>query len=67
MNLEYFPNHSFNELTDMMPRLKDLGIKAIHLIPIFECFGTAQYLIIDQDKINPRHGTPAGYRILSIQ
>ena len=57
VNLEYFPNHSIRELTAAMPRLQKLGIRVIYMTPIFQCFGTAQYLIINHFEINPRYGT----------
>lgn len=64
-NIEYFPNHSINELTERVPKLKELGVKAIYLTPIWECMGNdAQYLIIDYYKMNPRYGTEDDLRRL---
>jgi len=40
VNLDYFPNHSFRELGEMMPRLADLGVKVIYLLPIWETMGS---------------------------
>ena len=59
VSLEYFPGHSFQELTAQMPRLAALGIGTIYLTPIFECAGLAQYLILDYKVINRRYGTVA--------
>jgi glycosidase len=64
VNLEYFPNHSFNELAEQMPRLKKLGIRIICLLPIWDCLGAQQYLIADYDKINQRYGTAADLKAL---
>jgi len=57
VNLDYFPNHSFRELGEMMPRLADLGVKVIYLLPIWETMGS-QYLIRDYFKIDSRYGSP---------
>ncbi len=54
VNLEYFPNHKFSDLTKMIPYLERLGVKTIYLLPIWECI--SQYLILDYYKINPRYG-----------
>jgi hypothetical protein len=59
VNLEYFPNHSFKELAGQMPRLQNLGIKIIYLLPIWDCLGYQQYLIADYDRISSRYGTAA--------
>ncbi|NWG14130.1 MAG: hypothetical protein HXY20_11410 [Acidobacteria bacterium] len=64
VNLEYFPNHSLKELTAAMPRLQKLGIRVIYMTPVFQCFGTAQYLIINHFEINPRYGTPEDLKTL---
>jgi len=64
-NIEYFPNHSIEELTEQMPRLEKLGVKAVYLTPVWECVGNrAQYLILNYYKMNPRYGTKAGLRRL---
>ncbi len=64
VNLEYFPNHSLRELAAEMPRLQKLGIRVIYMTPMFQCFGTAQYLIINHFEINPRYGTPEDLKVL---
>ncbi|MBZ5667340.1 MAG: hypothetical protein LAO30_22405 [Acidobacteriia bacterium] len=56
---EYFPNHSLNEITARIPALQKLGISVLYITPIFQCAGTAQYLILDYYTINPRYGTAA--------
>jgi hypothetical protein len=57
VNPEYFPNHSLNEITARIPTLKKLGISALYILPLFQCVGGAQYLILDYYTINPRYGT----------
>jgi glycosidase len=57
VNLDYFPNHSFRELCEMMPRLADLGVNVIYLLPIWETMGS-QYLIRDYFQIDSRYGSP---------
>ena len=37
VNIEYFPNHSFTELKQLIPRLSMLGVKLIYITPIWEC------------------------------
>jgi cyclomaltodextrinase / maltogenic alpha-amylase / neopullulanase len=64
VSLEYFTNHSLNELTENIPRLKKLGVSVIYLTPIFKCVGAAQYLIVDYFAINPRYGTEADLKKL---
>jgi cyclomaltodextrinase len=63
VNLDYFPNHSFHELAEMAPRMADLGINVIYLLPIWETAGS-QYLIRDYYKIDPSHGSPDDLRNL---
>ena len=57
VNLDYFPNHSFRELGEMMPRLAALGVNVIYLLPISETMGS-QYLVRDHLKIDSRYGSP---------
>ena len=61
---ENYPHHSLREITADIPRLKNLGITALYLTPIFRCLGTAQYLITDYEAINPRYGTEADLKAL---
>lgn len=53
----YYPNHSFNEITQQIPSLADLGVKTIWMMPIWEHkAGTTPtafiYLINDYYKID---------------
>jgi glycosidase len=57
VSLDYFPKHSFRELSGMMPRLANLGVNVIYLLPIWETMGS-QYLIRDHFKIDSRYGSP---------
>ncbi len=60
----YYPNHSFKEITAEIPNLKDLGIKTIYLMPIWEQTALKPnnfnyiYHISDYYKINSMYGTP---------
>ncbi|MGQ0636948.1 MAG: alpha-amylase family glycosyl hydrolase [Planctomycetaceae bacterium] len=67
VSLEYFPNHSFKELTAQLPRLEQLGVSVIYLTPVFRCLGNAQYLIVDNYAINRRYGTEADLRELAAE
>jgi len=65
----YYPNHSFKEITAEIPKLKELGIKTIYLMPIWERAMERQdttliYLINDYYKIDPAYGTDADIREL---
>jgi len=56
----YYPGHSFKEITEQIPQLKDLGIRTIYLMPIWKYRGKhplAIYSIYDYYKINPDFGT----------
>ncbi|MBU4246028.1 MAG: alpha-glucosidase C-terminal domain-containing protein [Nanoarchaeota archaeon] len=59
----YYPNHSFKEITEQIPHLKELGVKTIYLMPIWERAMKRQettliYLINDYYKIDPAYGSP---------
>jgi len=59
----YYPNHSFKEITQQIPKLADLGVKTIWLLPIWEHAGNEPphrfiYTINDYYKIDPAYGTP---------
>ena len=59
----YYPNHSFKEITQQIPKLADLGVKTICLMPIWEHAGDGPphrfiYAINDYYKIDPAYGTP---------
>jgi glycosidase len=56
VSLDYFPKHSFRELSEMMPKLANLGVNVIYLLPIWETMGS-QYLIRDHFKIDSRYGS----------
>ncbi len=58
VNVEYYPNHSFKELSADMPRLKDLGINVVYIMPFWEAVAGQRYLITDYHRIDPRYGTP---------
>lgn len=52
---------TFNDLRNDLPRLKDLGIDVIHLLPFYE-MGVehakgSPYCIKDYTKVDPRYGT----------
>ena len=64
VSLEYYPHHSFQELTERLPQLKEMGVSIIYLTPVFQCIGKAQYLIKDFYAINPRYGTEADLKTL---
>jgi len=55
-----YPNHSFKEITQQIPKLADLGVKTIYLMPIWEHPGEkkAIYSIYDYFKIDSECGTP---------
>lgn len=58
----YYPNHSFKEITAQIPRLKELGIKTIYLMPVWERAAnrtdtTLIYLINDYYKVDLAYGT----------
>lgn len=63
----YYPNHSFKEITADIPRIKELGVKTIYLMPVWERAMQRQdtiliYLINDYYKIDPTYGTPDDLR-----
>ena len=65
----YYPNHSFKEITAEISKLKELGIKTIYLMPIWERKMKRQdttliYLINDYYKIDPAYGTTDDLREL---
>lgn len=64
VNIEYLPNNKFSELAEMMPRLEQMGVKTIYMLPIWECSGGALYLITDHYKINSRYGNDADLKAL---
>jgi glycosidase len=58
----YYPNHSFEEISADIPRIKELGTKTIYLMPVWERSMQRQettliYLINDYYKIDPVYGT----------
>jgi len=55
-----YPNHSFKEVTQQIPKLADLGVKTIYLMPIWEHPRGKKtiYSIYDYFKIDPECGTP---------
>jgi glycosidase len=57
-SLVYYPCHSFNELTQSVPELKELGIKTIYLTPIWESdTGPGLHQVHDYYKIDPYFGS----------
>ena len=55
-----YPNHSFKEITQQIPKLADLGVKTIYLMPIWEHPRGKKtiYSIYDYFRIDPEYGTP---------
>ncbi len=65
----YYPNHSFKEITAEIPKIKELGVKTIYLMPIWERAMKRQdttliYLINDYYKIDSAYGTTGDLREL---
>ncbi len=58
----YYPNHSFKEITNDMPRIADLGVKTLYMLPVWEHQNEEPasnyiYLINDYFKIDRTYGT----------
>jgi glycosidase len=62
VNLEYYPKHSFAELSGDFPRLRDLGVNVIYVMPFWEAIADQRYLIRDYYRIDARYGGAAGLR-----
>jgi len=63
----YYPNHSFKEITNDIPRIADLGVKTIYLMPVWKHeplpsegskyrYGFI-YHILDYFSVSPEFGT----------
>ncbi|MDD5464937.1 MAG: alpha-amylase family glycosyl hydrolase [Candidatus Omnitrophica bacterium] len=60
----YYPNHSFREITDDIPRIADLGVKTIYILPVWEHQDSNPpqnyiYLITNYSRLDPLYGTGA--------
>lgn len=59
VNIDYYLNHSFQDLTNDIPRIAELGIHTMYILPIMETVypdPDVAYLIKDHYVINPRFG-----------
>lgn len=60
----YEPNSTFKELKKKIPEIKELGVKTLYLLPIWESDPTYIYNIRDYSKINSKYGTEADLKDL---
>ena len=56
VNLDRYPNQKYTDLTQRVPQLKELGIKTIYLMPIWECVEDKPYSIYNY-SLNPKYGS----------
>jgi alpha-amylase len=68
---QYSPEGTFNEFTKDIPKLKDLGVKILWLMPIYPISTTkskgtlgSYYAVSDYTKVNPEFGNLEDFRKL---